>query len=64
MHKKLLKKGIALILAAVMAFGCAPKSARADDFDDTAPAYGAETEASTQTEEEPPIRRKWQGPRP
>lgn len=54
MHKQLLKKGIALILAAVMIFGCAPKSARADDFDDSAPAYEAETEAPTQAKEETP----------
>lgn len=51
MNKKLLKQGIALILAAVMIFGCAPKFAHADGADDTAPAYEAETETPTQTEE-------------
>ena len=52
MNKKLLKQGIALILAAVMILGCAPKFAHADGFDDTVPAYEAETETPTQTEEE------------
>ena len=52
MNKKLLKQGIALILAAVMILGCAPKFAHADGYDDTAPTYEAETGTPTQTEEE------------
>ena len=52
MNKKLCKKGMALILAAVMIFGCVPKSVRADGSDDTAPAYETENETPTQTEEE------------
>ena len=52
MNKKLCKKGIALILAAVMILGCAPKFAHADGYDDTAPAYEVETKTPTQTEEE------------
>ena len=62
MHKQLLKKGIAMILAAVMIFGCAPKSARADDFVDTAPAYEAETEAPTHAEEETPTEAQTEAP--